>query len=53
VKVEKIDRLHHRLDALQTKHGYRSIQWGITYALHTTFSADAEGYELHSPVYEL
>jgi DNA polymerase-4 len=53
VRFEKIERLHHRLDALQTKHGYRSIQWGITYALHNTYTVDEEGYELHSPVYEL
>ncbi len=50
---EKLSALHRRLDALQAKYGYRSIQWGITYALHETFREDDEGYELHSPVYAL
>ncbi|MEW6512036.1 MAG: DNA polymerase IV [Bacteroidota bacterium] len=30
VPTEKIDMLHHRLDALQTRFGYTSIRWGIT-----------------------
>jgi DNA polymerase IV len=29
-KSEQRERLHRRLDTLQAKHGYRSIQWGIT-----------------------
>jgi len=40
---EKLSTLHHRLDALQAKYGYRSIRWGITHALHETFRADEEG----------
>jgi DNA polymerase-4 len=40
---EKLSTLHHRLDALQAKYGYRSIRWGITQALHETFRADEEG----------
>ena len=50
---ERRNRLHTRLDALQEKHGYNTIQWGITHVLHTTFKVDEEGYHLHSPVYEL
>jgi len=50
---EKLGRLHSRLDALQEKHGYKSIQWGIAYALQDAFQVDAAGYHLHSPVYEL
>jgi DNA polymerase-4 len=30
---ERREALHQRLDALQEKHGYRSIHWGITHAL--------------------
>jgi hypothetical protein len=30
---EKLDLLHWRLDALQEKHGYGSIHWGITHSL--------------------
>lgn len=52
-KLEQRERLHRRLDALQTKHGYRSIHWGITHALRSTFRTGDDGYELHSPVYEL
>lgn len=50
---EKRSRLHTRLDALQEKHGYTAIQWGITRTLHSTFKADEDGYHLHSPVYEM
>lgn len=50
---DKLGRLHSRLDALQEKHGYKSIQWGIAYALKDAFQVDAAGYHLHSPVYEL
>jgi DNA polymerase IV len=50
---ERRERLHRRLDALQTKHGYKSIQWGITHALGSAFRTGDDGYELHSPVYEL
>jgi len=53
VKEEKVERLHHRLDALQKKFGYSTIQWGITHALQRTYRPGDEGYELHSPVYEL
>jgi DNA polymerase IV len=53
VKSERSEQLHRRLDALQAKHGYTSIQWGITYVLHETFRSTDNGYELHSPVYEL
>jgi DNA polymerase-4 len=31
---EKLGTLHRRLDALQEKHGYRCIHWGITHPLH-------------------
>lgn len=51
VRSEQCEDLHRRLDALQSKHGYAAIQWGITYALHRTFASDEDGYELHSPVY--
>ena len=30
VPAEKINALHRRLDALQTRYGYTSIRWGIT-----------------------
>jgi DNA polymerase-4 len=50
---EKRSGLHQRLDALQEKYGYASIQWGITHSLHEKFDHDKEGYRLHSPVYEL
>jgi DNA polymerase IV len=50
---EKRSGLHRRLDALQEKFGYASIQWGITHALHEKFDHDKEGFRLHSPVYEL
>ena len=53
VKAEKVERLHQRLDALQAKFGYSMIQWGITYALQHTYRPGDDGYELHSPVYEL
>ena len=53
VQTEKLNRLHQRLDTLQSKHGYTSIQWGMTHALRTTYTADNEGYHLHSLVYEL
>lgn len=52
-QAEKWSRLHAKLDALQKKHGYNAIQWGITHELHKTFNVDKEGYHLHSPVYEL
>lgn len=52
-QLEKRSRLHARLDALQKKHGYNAIQWGITHELHTAFKVDEEGYHLHSPVYEM
>ncbi len=52
-KAEKIDRLYKRIDALQEKHGYTTIRWGITQHLHKSFASDARGYRLHSPVYEL
>lgn len=45
--------LHQRLDALQEKFGYTSIQWGIAYMLRKRFESSKEGYRLHSPVYEL
>jgi hypothetical protein len=50
---ERLQHLHRRLDALQQKHGYQSIQWGITYALRDVCEPSDEGYRLHSPVYEL
>lgn len=50
---EKLDLLHRRVDALREKFGYTSIQWGLTVPLKRTFAASEEGYELHSPVYEL
>jgi DNA polymerase-4 len=53
INSEKLSRLHQRLDALQEKHGYTSIQWGITHALSATYKSDDDGYRLHSPVYEL
>jgi hypothetical protein len=31
--TEKFGMLHRRLDALQEKHGYRCIHWGITHPL--------------------
>jgi DNA polymerase-4 len=52
-QVEKRSRLHERLDGLQEKFGYTSIQWGITHMLHRRFESSDEGYRLHSPVYEL
>jgi hypothetical protein len=52
-QVEKRGRLHERLDGLQEKFGYTSIQWGITHMLHKKFESSDEGYRLHSPVYEL
>lgn len=52
-KEERRTGLHERLDALQEKFGYTSIQWGIAYTLHERFEASKEGYRLHSPVYEL
>jgi len=53
VRSEKISNLHRRLDGLQAKHGYVTIQWGFTYALHDRFDAGDDGYRLHSPVYGL
>jgi DNA polymerase-4 len=53
MQSEKREQLHRRLDALQEKHGYRSIQWGITYTLRKQFEGNEEGYRLHSPVYAL
>ena len=50
---EKLDLLHRRVDTLREKFGYTSIQWGLTVPLKRTFAASDEGYELHSPVYEL
>jgi DNA polymerase-4 len=52
-KEEKRAGLHQRLDALQEKFGYTSIQWGIAHTLHERFESSKEGYRLHSPVYEL
>lgn len=52
-RSEKRSQLHVRLDALQKKHGYSAIQWGITSALQKQFVTSSEGYRLHSPVYEL
>jgi hypothetical protein len=52
-KEEKRAGLHQRLDALQEKFGYTSIQWGIAHTLHQRFESSKEGYRLHSPVYEL
>ena len=52
-KEERCAGLHQRLDALQEKFGYTSIQWGIAYALHKQFESSKEGYRLHSPVYEM
>jgi DNA polymerase-4 len=45
--------LHQRLDALQEKFGYTSIQWGFAYMLHERFESSEEGFRLHSPVYEM
>jgi DNA polymerase-4 len=53
MRSEKISNLHRRLDGLQAKHGYTSIQWGITYALYERYEAGDDGYRLHSPVYGL
>jgi DNA polymerase-4 len=53
VRPEKLGRLHQRIDALRGKFGYGSIQWGITVPLERTFQTADDGYELHSPVYEL
>jgi DNA polymerase-4 len=52
-KEEKRATLHNRLDVLQEKFGYTSIQWGIAYMLHERFASSSEGYRLHSPVYEM
>jgi DNA polymerase-4 len=51
VPAERFAALHRRLDALQAKHGYATIQWGITYALRKTAAANDDGYELHNAVY--
>ena len=51
--MERRALLHSRLDALQEKHGYAAVQWGITSVLRERFRADDDGYHLHSPVYEL
>ncbi len=40
-KVEKRSVLHERLDALQKKHGYASIRWGITYSLERVERTEA------------
>ncbi|MBI4535191.1 MAG: hypothetical protein HY708_02860, partial [Ignavibacteriae bacterium] len=53
MKEEKHAGLHQRLDALQEKFGYTSIQWGIAYMLHKRYESSSEGYRLHSPVYEM
>ena len=50
---EKRSHLHVRLDALQEKFGYTTIQWGIAYLLRERYQSSEEGYRLHSPVYEL
>ena len=50
---EKRSGLHARLDGLQEKFGYTTIQWGIAYTLHQQYQSSEEGYHLHSPVYEL
>jgi DNA polymerase IV len=50
---ERLDRLHQRIDALRKKFGYASIQRGRTVMLQQTFARDEQGYETHSPVYEL
>ena len=50
---EKRSRLHARLDGLQEKFGYTTVQWGIAYKLHERYQSSEEGYRLHSPVYEL
>ena len=42
---EKLDLLHWRLDALQEKHGYGSIHWGITHSLRRW------GYARHRGIY--
>jgi DNA polymerase-4 len=52
-REEKRAGLHQRLDVLQEKFGYTSIQWGMAYRLHERFDVSKEGYHLHSPVYEL
>lgn len=52
-KEEKHAGLHQRLDLLQERFGYTSIQWGIAYRLHERFESSKEGYRLHSPVYEM
>lgn len=52
-KEEQRSGLHRRIDALQEKHGYTSIQWGIAYTLRKQFESSKEGYRLHSPVYEM
>jgi len=51
VQGERLAALHRRVDALQEKHGYATIQWGITYALRKTARASDNGYELHNAVY--
>jgi len=53
VRPEKLGPLHQRIDALRAKFGYGSIEWGMTVPLRRTFHAQDDGYELHSPVYEL
>ncbi len=52
-KDEQFVTLHRRIDALREKFGYASIQWGLTVPLRRTYERGDEGYELHSPVYEL
>lgn len=52
-QADRQEQLHHRLDALQEKFGYTSVQWGITHMLQTRFESSQEGYRLHSLVYEL
>jgi DNA polymerase-4 len=52
-KNEQFAALHRRIDTLREKFGYASIQWGLTVPLRRTYERADEGYELHSPVYEL
>lgn len=52
-RLTAFSALHRKIDTLQEKYGYRTIQWGITYALRERYDEGEEGYRLHSPVYEL
>lgn len=53
LRDEKADHLNKRLDALRERFGHNSIQWGITHALGKQYQSDTDGYQLHSPVYEM